>query len=67
MLSCSAKACRARATHGVVWNNPKVHQPERRKVWLACPDHRESLSSFVALRGFLIEVLPIDQLGEQDG
>lgn len=67
MLICSAKACRSTATHGVVWNNPKVHRPERRKVWLACPEHRESLSSFVSLRGFLIEVLPVDQLDERDG
>ncbi|WP_114906362.1 acetone carboxylase [Ornithinimicrobium murale] len=67
MLTCSAKGCRATATHGVVWNNPKVHQPERRKVWLACLDHRESLSAFLSVRGFLIEVLPVDQLGERDG
>ena len=67
MLACSAKACRQQAEYGVVWNNPKVHTPERRKVWLACVDHRDSLSSFVSLRGFLIEVVPVDQLGERDG
>jgi hypothetical protein len=36
-------------------------------VWLACPDHRESLSGFVSLRGFLIEVLPVGELTERDG
>jgi hypothetical protein len=51
----------------VVWNNPRVHRPGRRKVWLACPDHRESLASFVALRGFLLEVVPVDELGPEDG
>ncbi len=66
-LQCSAKACRRPAAYGVVWNNPSVHRPERRKVWLACPDHRDSLSSFVDLRGFLIEVLPVGDLGERDG
>lgn len=67
MLTCSAKGCRAQAAYGVVWNNPRLHTPDRRKVWLACPDHREHLSSFVSVRGFLIEVLPVDELGEQDG
>ena len=67
MHTCSAKACRNHAAYGVVWNNPKLHTPDRRKVWLACEDHRERLSSFVALRGFLIEVVPVDQLTERDG
>jgi hypothetical protein len=51
----------------VVWNNPTVHWPERRKVWLACAQHRESLSGFVKLRGFLIEVVPVQDLGPEDG
>ncbi|WP_337189757.1 hypothetical protein [Ornithinimicrobium cavernae] len=66
-MTCSAKGCRSAAAYGVVWNNPKVHTPTRRKVWLACAEHREHLSSFLSVRGFLIEVLPVDQLGEQDG
>lgn len=66
-LVCSARACRDRAAYGVVWNNPKVHQPDRRKVWLACPEHRESLAAFLSLRGFLLEVLPVDDLGPEDG
>ncbi|CAN5877178.1 MAG: hypothetical protein M3520_06010 [Actinomycetota bacterium] len=66
-LTCSAKGCRLPASHGVVWNNPTVHRPERRKVWLACAEHRESLSGFVKLRGFLIEVVPVQDLGPEDG
>lgn len=66
-LICSARGCRDRATYGVVWNNPKVHTPERRKVWLSCAEHRESLSGFLSLRGFLLEVVPIDELGPEDG
>lgn len=66
-LLCSARGCRAPAEHGVVWNNPKVHRPDRRKVWLACPEHRESLASYLSLRGFLIEVVPVADLGPQDG
>lgn len=39
----------------LAWNNPKLHEPERRKTWLACDQHRESLSDFLAARGFLRE------------
>lgn len=50
------------AQHAVVWNNPKVHTPTRRKVWVACEEHRETLRTYVDLRGFLIEVIPLDEL-----
>jgi hypothetical protein len=53
---CSAKGCRDTAAWQVVWNNPKLHTPERRKVWLACDAHRQSLADFLDLRGFLIGV-----------
>lgn len=55
-LVCSAKGCSAAAAHDLRWNNPKIHTPDRRKHWLACPDHRESLSSFLSSRGFLREI-----------
>lgn len=55
---CSAKGCQQPATHELRWNNPKLHTPERRKVWLACPEHRQSLSDFLAARQFLREVEP---------
>ena len=64
---CSAKGCRQPAVDAVVWRNPKLHTPERRKVWLACDDHRGSLSDFVAKRGFLIEVIAVGELTESDG
>jgi hypothetical protein len=52
---CSAKGCRQPATWALRWNNPKIHTPERRKTWLACPDHLTSLSQFLGARGFLKE------------
>ncbi|GIF50271.1 hypothetical protein DFJ67_7941 [Asanoa ferruginea] len=55
---CSAKGCRQPAVHEIRWNNPRIHPPERRKVWLACEDHRESLADFLDRRGFLREVAP---------
>jgi hypothetical protein len=64
---CSAKGCRATGVHAVIWNNPKLHTAERRKVWLACDDHEKSLADFVALRGFLIEVIPVEALTDADG
>jgi len=44
----------------LVWNNPKVHTAERRKTWTACGEHREYLAGFLAARGFLREVVPVD-------
>lgn len=41
---CSRRGCRAAARWSLVWNNPRVHTPERRKTWLACDEHREHLS-----------------------
>ena len=34
------------------------HTPDRRKTWLACDAHRESLSTFLSARGFLRDVQP---------
>ena len=50
-LVCSAAAAAPTPTWGLLWNNPKLHTPERRKVWLACDDHREHLSQFLDVRG----------------
>ena len=58
---CSAKGCRDAAVHVLAWNNPKVHTPERRKTWLACEEHREHLSQFLGVRGFLKEVVPLEE------
>lgn len=59
---CSRKACHATAHWAVLWNNPKLHTPERRKKWLACEDHRETLESFLAARSFLVETIPVEEL-----
>jgi hypothetical protein len=50
---CSARGCRAPASYALVWNNPKVHAPEREKTWVACEEHRQPLADFLDLRGFL--------------
>jgi hypothetical protein len=66
-LVCSAKGCRSTAGWAHLWNNPKLHTPDRRKVWLACDEHRTSLGEFLSIRGFLIETVPADKVPETAG
>lgn len=66
-MTCSAKACRQQATWGLLWNNPRLHTPERRKVWLACDDHRVSLGDFLSLRGFLRDTVVVDEIPADAG
>jgi hypothetical protein len=56
--TCSAKGCQAPATWQLLWNNPKLHTPDRRKVWLACDEHRQQLIDFLGKRAFLKDVVP---------
>ena len=58
-VTCSAKGCREAAGYALVWNNPKLHTPDREKVWTACEQHREPLSHHLALRSFLRRVEPL--------
>ena len=58
-MICSAKGCRNTAIWAVVWNNPKLHTPDRRKTWAACDTHRETLAAFLTARGFLRDVDPL--------
>ena len=58
-LTCSAKGCQQAAVCTLLWNNPKLHTPDRRKEWLACEEHRESLSAFLGVRGFLKDTRPL--------
>ncbi len=65
-LICSGKGCRADAAWGLLWNNPKIHTPQRRKVWLACDDHLDHLNTFLSARGFLKDVVPVSELETKD-
>ena len=66
-MNCSAKACRREAVWAHLWNNPRLHTPERRKVWLACDEHRVSLGDFLSLRGFLRETVPVAEIPADAG
>jgi hypothetical protein len=59
-LICSAKGCSAAARWSLLWNNPKLHTPDRRKRWLACDEHKESLGDFLRARSFLRDVEPVE-------
>ena len=56
---CSAKGCRNPAAYALSWNNPKIHAPERHKIWLACAEHKDSLADFLDRRSFLKEISPL--------
>ena len=64
--TCSARGCQAAATWALLWNNPKLHTPERRKTWLACDEHRDSLADFLRARSFLRDMEPFQaEVGEK--
>jgi hypothetical protein len=58
--NCSRKACRADASWQLLWNNPKIHTPERRKVWLACDEHKAWLEDYLQTRGLWKETVPLE-------
>jgi hypothetical protein len=64
---CSAKGCRVNAAYALLWNNPKLHAPERRKTWLACENHADSLSDFLSKRGFLKDAVLVSELTDDMG
>ena len=43
----------------LLWNNPKIHTPERRKTWLACDDHADWLENYLSERLLFKERLPL--------
>jgi len=53
---CSRAGCRADAEWQVIWRNPRIHSPDRRKIWVACPDHVEFLRDYLASRSLPVEV-----------
>ncbi len=48
---CSRKGCREAASWQLLWNNPRIHTPERRKAWAACSEHVDWLQDYLQVRG----------------
>ncbi|KXZ61449.1 hypothetical protein DEU37_1752 [Microbacterium sp. AG790] len=57
---CSRTGCRAPASWQVQWRNPRIHSPERRKIWTACDDHVAYLRDYLAARDFPVHVVAIE-------
>ena len=55
------RQCRAGASWQLLWNNPKIHTPERRKIWLACDDHRDWLEEYLQTRGLWKDTVVMDR------
>jgi hypothetical protein len=58
-LRCSRAGCRSDAAWNVNWRNPRIHTPDRVKVWLACDEHGEYLRDYLATRGFPVQLTPV--------
>jgi hypothetical protein len=57
--TCSRKGCRTPAAWQLLWNNQRIHAPDRRKVWLGCPEHVGWLQNYLEERGLWRETLPL--------
>jgi hypothetical protein len=58
---CARAGCVQLAVWNINWRNPKIHDANRVKVWLACDDHRDYLYEFLAARSFPIIVTPLSE------
>ncbi|MHA7180200.1 hypothetical protein ACX80J_08805 [Arthrobacter sp. MDB2-24] len=56
---CSRKGCRNAAEWQLLWNNPRIHTPDRRKAWASCPGHVEWFEEYLRDRGLWKETLPL--------
>lgn len=63
-LQCSSVGCGADAAWRVNWRNPRIHAPDRVKVWLACAEHRGALADYLATRGFPVVVTALGSPAE---
>lgn len=61
--TCSRAGCRSSAVWRVEWRNPKIHSPDRVKVWVACDEHRDFLRDYLAAREFPVAVRPLTPVG----
>lgn len=62
---CSRAGCEHPATSRIEWNNPRIHEPARIKIWLACDEHLAYLRDFLESREILVRVHAMtDELDE---
>ena len=56
---CSRAGCTADAKWHVNWRNPRIHDADRVKIWLACDEHRDYLYDYLAGRSFPVTITPV--------
>lgn len=61
VAQCSRAGCREPARWRIEWRNPRIHSPDRRKVWVACEEHRRFLHDHLAARDFPVAVSELDR------
>jgi hypothetical protein len=57
---CSRAQCEAPAVHRIEWRNPRIHDADRVKIWLACDEHLDFLLGFLESRRFPVRLARID-------
>lgn len=60
--TCSRAGCRDTARWRIEWRNPRIHSAERRKIWVACDEHRDFLRDYLAARDFPVTVAAMGAL-----
>lgn len=58
---CSRANCDSIAVVALLWRNPKIHSEDRKKVWLACDEHKTYLAEFLETRAFPLTILPLEE------
>jgi hypothetical protein len=59
--TCSRASCSNPAGWNINWRNPRIHGPERVKIWLACDEHRDYLHDYLEARDFPVVVTALDE------
>ncbi|HSP53716.1 MAG TPA: hypothetical protein VLO00_12545 [Cryobacterium sp.] len=65
--SCSRAGCRESPGWRLDWRNPRIHDEDRVKTWLACDLHVDYLRDFLASRDFPLTVSPLPVLPPSTG
>lgn len=61
---CARASCTHDASWQVNWRNPRIHTPQRIKVWVACDEHVEFLRDYLDSRGFPVVVTALGRYPE---
>jgi len=59
-LKCSRAGCQQAASFFIHWRNPKIHTPDRVKVWLSCESHKQYFVDYLSMREFFLEAKTIE-------